>query len=128
MKISFRLLLTFSIIAFAGFVRADDFKSEAIPFNSDCSICPIRVHGNQFMVIRNFTQDGFSVSRGVITVTPAPFTGLPVNVLTAAILDTSTVPPEIINSIVIAGPADVNIYCGNTAGNCFVTYRKDSSN
>ena len=76
------------------------------------------------MVIRNFTQDDLLGLRGVVTVTKPPG-GTPVNVLSAAALDQS--PPDIINSVVITGPADVVFTCGDTSGNCFVSYKKDNN-
>ena len=108
---------------------ADDFKSAT--FDST-GFGPIRVHADQFMVIRNFTQEGGS-TRGVVTVTRPPGSMVPtdtVQVLTAAILTTSSAtPPDIINNVVIAGPADVQATCGAPSGsNCFISFKKDSNN
>jgi hypothetical protein len=47
-----------------------------------------------------------------------------VNVLAAAILDMT--PLEVINNVVIAGPADVTVTCDPSA-TCFVSYKKDSN-
>ena len=48
------------------------------------------------------------------------------NVLTAAILDPSnTSSLEVINDVVIAGPADVTVTCGDGT-DCFIAYRKGS--
>ena len=48
------------------------------------------------------------------------------NVLVAAILDPSQ-PTEVINTIVIAGPADVSVTCGSTTGNCFISFKKEGN-
>ena len=83
--------------------------------------------GDQVMVIRNFTQED-GMTRGVVMVTPDS-SPTPVNVLAAAILNPSTAnPPDVINSIVIAGPADVSVTCGASMGkNCFISFKKDSN-
>jgi hypothetical protein len=78
------------------------------------------------MVIRNFTQNGGS-GRGFVTVNQL-HTGATATVLTAAILDTSTNPPDIINCVVIAGPADVSVTCGSGATACFVSDKKKDNN
>src|SRR6266480_83348 len=88
------------ICVLAGTASADDFKSVTIVGPN--SLDPIRVHGDQFMVIRNFTQDTGTM-RGVVMVSKPP-SAAPVNVLAAAILDMSQL--EVINSVIIAGPAD----------------------
>ena len=105
----------------AGAIFADDFRSVVIASTTTISLP--RVHGDQFMLIRNFTQDD-GTTRGVVTVTKPPG-GTPVNVLSAAVLDAS--PPDIINNIVIAGPADVSVTCGTTTGNCFISFKKGSN-
>ncbi len=80
------------------------------------------------MVIRNFTQeDSTSSTRGVVTVTTRGSTVITAGVLTAAILSTTTAPPDVINSVVIAGPADVSVTCGAAPGNCFISFKKDSN-
>jgi hypothetical protein len=76
------------------------------------------------MVIRNFTQDATGGARGVVMVSTPPNPPAPVNVLAAAILDKPTL--EVINSVVIAGPADVTFICG-TGATCFVSFKKDSN-
>ena len=111
------------ILVFSCFASADDFRSEVVTGNGG-TLGPIRVHGDQFMVIRNFTQDDLTGARGFVMVTKLPG-GMSANVLTAAALDAS--PPDIINNVVIAGPADVLITCGDTAGNCFISFKKDSN-
>jgi hypothetical protein len=102
---------------------ADDFKSITFDVSSPQ---PIRVHDGQFLFIRNFTQEMDTSDRGVVTVAkPNSATGTPVNVLAAAVLDQT--PVEVINSVVIAGPADVTVSCGASGGNCFVSYKKEGN-
>jgi hypothetical protein len=78
------------------------------------------------MLIRNFTQEG-GTDRGAVTVgkpNNATATSTPV-VLTAAIVGPMSATEEVINDVVIAGPADVTISCGSDAtGNCFISYKK----
>ena len=125
MKKLFRTLApAFTVFIFSCLVSADDFKSLTISGGTADQPLP-RVHADQFMVIRNFTQEGGS-DRGFVTVTQLR-TGDVAKVLTAAILDTTTNAPDVINSIVIAGPADVSVTCGTTTGNCFVSYKKDNN-
>ncbi len=62
--------------------------------------------------------------RGVVMVS-APPSSMQVNVLVAAILNKS--PLEVINSVVIAGPADVTVTCPDASAICFVSYKKDSN-
>jgi hypothetical protein len=115
------LVLIFSCVAFG-----DDFKSLTIPAAGSETIL---VHNGQFMIIRNFTQESGS-DRGFVSATRPPTSTDPADttvVLTAAILDTSTATPEIINNVVIAGPANVVFQCGSTGGNCFVSFKKDSN-
>lgn len=105
----------------AGTIFADDFKSTVV--TNGMPLGPIRVHGDQFMVIRNFTQDTTGTARGAVMVS-APPTSASVNVLAAAILDMSSL--EVINSVVIAGPAEVMVTCPAGA-TCFISYKKDSN-
>jgi hypothetical protein len=121
-----RYLIAVSFCAFATFSRADDFKSMVIPADGTPHALP-RVHGDQFMVIRNFTQEyGSSSTRGVVMVSQDGGATW-VQVLSAAFLDTTN-PPDIINSVVIAGPADVRATCGATSpANCFISFKKDSN-
>jgi hypothetical protein len=120
---NFLRILPFALCAFAGATFADDFTSMVIPGGVIAQPLP-RVHGDQFMVIRNFTQEN-GTTHGVVMVTQLPGTTA-VNVLAAAILNMS--PPDVINSVVIAGPADVSVTCGATTGmNCFISFKKDSN-
>jgi hypothetical protein len=121
MKNLLRILALIAVCAFAGTTFADDFKSVVIPATG---FGPIRVHGDQFMFIRNFTQDITAPTRGVVMVTTPPG-GTMVNVLSAAILDKT--PLEVINSVVIAGPADVMATC-DPGAICFISYKKEGGN
>jgi len=116
-----RYLIAVLFCASATLIVADDFKSEVVP---TAGLGPIRVHGDEFMVIRNFTQDTGTTMRGVVMVS-APPSSMQVNVLVAAILNKS--PLEVINSVVIAGPADVTVTCPDASAICFVSYKKDSN-
>ncbi|HEV3243274.1 MAG TPA: hypothetical protein VGZ31_02555 [Chthoniobacterales bacterium] len=127
---NFLQILALGLCGFAGTTFADDFKSMVIPGDgSGVTPNPLpRVHGDQFMVIRNFTQeDGPSTARGVVMIsTDGGVTW--VQVLSAAFLDTTKSPPDVINSVVIAGPADVRATCGAAIGsNCFISFKKDSN-
>src|SRR5437588_487013 len=119
---NFLRIFTLALCGYAGTTFADDFKSVVVPLSG----LSIRVHGDQFMVIRNFTQE-MGTTRGVVTVSKPPNPPVPVQVLAAAIISQSTSPPlDVINSVVIAGPADVTFTCGNGA-TCFVSFKKDSN-
>jgi hypothetical protein len=121
-KIFRPLAPVFVVLMFSCFVSADDFNS--ITFDSTSSQT-IRVHGDQFMVIRNFTQEMGSMRGLVMAAKPDAMTGTTVNVLAAAILSNPTL--EVINNVVIAGPADVTFTCGTGGGNCFISFKKDSN-
>lgn len=102
-------------------VLANDFQSVIIAANGFRSI---HIDGDHFLRIRNFTQEGGS-TRGVVSAT---IDGTTANVLAAAIIDSgASAMLEVMNSIVIAGPADVTVTCGDATGSCFVTYRKDDA-
>jgi hypothetical protein len=114
-------ILAFAVCVLAGIAFAGDFKSAIIAGGGSLSLP--HVANDQFLVIRNFTQDGAVGSRGFVMVTTHTGTA---NVLTAAILDPSnTSSLEVINDVVIAGPADVTVTCGDGT-DCFITYRKGS--
>ncbi|HEV2045404.1 MAG TPA: hypothetical protein VGQ95_02285 [Chthoniobacterales bacterium] len=121
---NFLRILPFVLCAFAGTAFADDFKSMVITSPGPVNLP--RIHGDQFMVIRNFTQED-GMMRGLVMVTTPPSGDITVSVLAAAVLDL-TKPPEVINSVVIAGPADVMVTCGASAGkSCFISFKKDSN-
>ena len=118
-----RLLAALFCFLFATIVFAGDFKS-AIIAGGDMLAAPIHVSGDQFLVIRNFTQDG-GTTRGLVNVYLIA-TGQSANVLAATIIDQNNPPPlEVVNDVVIAGPANVTVTCGDGT-NCFITYRKGS--
>ncbi|HVI83149.1 MAG TPA: hypothetical protein VM717_10460 [Chthoniobacterales bacterium] len=117
-----RFALALFLFGSSALLFANDFNSEVIMPNSPG--VNKNVPDGQFMVIRNFTQIGGN-QRGAVNVIPLGQTGM-TTVLTAAILD-PTSPPEVINEVVIAGPATVIFTCGSDAtGNCFITFRKIS--
>ena len=116
-----RFLTTFFCFGSAALVSAADFKSAVV---TDVPLGPIHVARDHFLVIRNFTQEG-GTTRGLVNVYDIS-SGQFVNVLAAAIIDTDpSTPVEVINNVVIDGPANVTVTCG-TGATCFVTYRKES--
>ena len=87
----------------------------------------ITVPDNHFLKVTNFTQEG-GVDRAVLTVTLNDQTGQTANVLTASRIDSSTGsasqnPPEIINQVRIAGPAQVTV-APVLGATLFITFRK----
>jgi hypothetical protein len=120
---NFLRIFALVVCGFAGTTFADEFNS--LTFDFTHSPVPIRVHGNQFMVIRNFTQETGSMRGLVMVAKPNAMSGTPVSVLAASILDMLTL--EVINNVVIAGPADVTFTCGTGGGNCFISYKKDDN-
>jgi hypothetical protein len=116
-------VLALLLITLPGGAFAGDFKSAVI--NDTNSLPNLHVSNDQFLVIRNFTQDMDTNPRGVVTVAPIP-AGPMIKVLVAAVVDPTVPPPEVINNIVIAGPANVSATCGAGA-TCFLTYRKESN-
>jgi hypothetical protein len=115
-----RCLVAALFCASAAFVIASDFKSQILQANETLTIT---VRGDRFLKIQNFTQEAPATSRGFVSVTTNSLTA---NVLTAAIIDPMATPGslEVINSVVIAGPASVRVTCGDSS--CFISYRKDS--
>src|SRR6059036_2477393 len=110
-----RCLVAFCILGATTFVFAGEFKSKVIT----SSPLMITVPDNHFLKVTNFTQEG-GVDRGVVTVTlnsqsdQTGQTGQTANVLTASRIDSSTGsasqnPPETINQVRIAGPAQVTV-------------------
>jgi len=81
----------------------------------------ITVGADRSLVIRNFTQDGGMV-RGSVSVMTSTFSAN--NVLTATIVNPMAAQGtlEVVNDIVIAGPATVTVTPGDAT--CFITYRK----
>ena len=130
MKILFgRYLVACVLLAATSFVFAGEFKSRIIT----SSPLMITVPDNHFLKVTNFTQEG-GVDRGVLTVTlndqsdQTSQTGQTANVLTASRIDSSTGsnsqnPPEIINQVRIAGPAQVTV-APVLGATLFITFRK----
>ena len=130
MKILFwRYLVACVLLAATSFVFAGEFKSRIIT----SSPLIITIPDNHFLKVTNFTQEG-GVDRGVLTVTlsnqtdQTGQTGQTANVLTASRIDSSTGsasqnPPEIINQVRVAGPAQVTV-APVLGATLFITYRK----
>jgi hypothetical protein len=81
----------------------------------------LTVAENVFLQIRNFTQEGGS-ARGTVNVA---INGVPANILTASQINSTSLllAPEVINRVVIAGPATVTV--SPVAGATLtITYRK----
>ena len=130
MKILFgRYLVACVLLAATSLVFAGEFKSRIIT----SSPLMITIPDNHFLKVSNFTQEG-GVDRGVLTVTlnsqsdQTGQTGQTANVLTASRIDSSTGsasqnPPEIINQVRIAGPAQVTV-APVLGATLFITFRK----
>ena len=127
MKILFgRYLVACVLLAATSLVFAGEFKSRIVT----SSPLMITVPDNRFLKVTNFTQEG-GVDRGVLTVTlngQSDQTGQTANVLTASRIDSSTGsnsqnPPEIINQVRIAGPAQVTV-APVLGATLFITFRK----
>ena len=124
-----RYLVACVLLAATSFVFAGEFKSRIIT----SSPLMITIPDNHFLKVTNFTQEG-GVDRGVLTVTlsnqtdQTGQTGQTANVLTASRIDSSTGsasqnPPEIINQVRVAGPAQVTV-APVLGATLFITYRK----
>ena len=130
MKILFgRYLVACVLLAPTSLVFAGELKSRIIT----SSPLMITVPDNHFLKVTNFTQEG-GVDRGVVTVTlnsqsdQTGQTGQTANVLTASRIDSSTGsasqnPPETINQVRIAGPAQVTV-APVLGATLFITFRK----
>jgi hypothetical protein len=101
------------------FAAAGDFQSVVLSMTINPSVT-ITVPNGRFLVIRNFTQD-VGLMRGQVTATLQP-SNLMATVLTASFLN--TMPVEVINNVVVAGPASVSVTCPDPTATCFITYRK----
>src|SRR6476620_8703586 len=118
----FRCLIVVILSASVALVCAGEFKSAIVSPGGSLSI---NVPGDHFLKIRNFTQEGGS-TRGVVTVTLNQAMSQSANVMAATIVDpTLTTPLEVINDIIVGGPADVAVTCPADATQCFISYRKD---
>ncbi len=126
-----RVLPVLLLCTLTKFADAGDFKTVVIIGGTSAVSLPqpIIVPEDRFLVIRNFTQEGTAAtSRGVVTVTELNNQPVPMNtgdILTAAIIDptSSSGMLEVINNVVVAGPATVTATCPANA-TCFITYRK----
>jgi hypothetical protein len=123
MKILFgRFLVACVLLVATGSVFAGPFKSRIIKH----SPLEISVPDDHFLRIWNFTQVG-GVDRGAVTVT---IDRRSTNVLTASRVDTissggvSQNPSEIVNQVIIAGPAQVTI-APVLGATLLITYRKE---
>ena len=123
-----RCTVAFCILGATTFVFAGEFKSKVIT----SSPLVITVPDNHFLKVTNFTQEG-GADRGVLTVTLNDETGqtanATANVLTASRIDLSTGngsenPPEIINRVIIAGPAQATVV-PVVGATLFISYRKE---
>lgn len=108
----------------SGFVFAGGFKSKIIT----TSPVTITVPDDRFLKITNFTQEG-GTERGVVRVNLSGDSGGAVNVLAATRIDLSTginsqAFPEINNSVVIAGPAEVRV-APVMGATLLITYKKE---
>ncbi len=115
-----RCLVGFFLSGLANLAFAGEFHSVVITG----SPLVINVSDHHFLRIWNFTQEG-GTGRGVVTVT---VNGGTANVLTTSVIDTSasstTSPPEIINRVVVAGPAQATV-APVSGATLFITYRKE---
>ena len=112
--------------ASARFSAGGDFQSVVLSTIIGNTPITITVPNDRFLVIRNFTQEGTATNRGIVTVTNLNGQSVSMNgdILTAAIIDpTNSTPLEVINNVVVAGPATVTATCP-TGATCFITYRK----
>ena len=119
-----RCTVAFCILGATTFVFAGEFKSKVIT----SSPLVITVPDNHFLKVTNFTQEG-GVDRGVLTVTLTDETGGTANVLAATRIDLSTGtdsqnPPESINRVIIAGPAQATVV-PVVGATLFISYRKE---
>ena len=108
----------------AGFVSAGGFKTKVVT----TSPVTIPVPEDRFLKITNFTQEG-GTDRGVVRVNLSGDSGGSANVLTATRIDLSTGInaqnfPEIVNRVVIAGPAEVRI-APVIGATLVITYKKE---
>ena len=123
MKTSLRVLVAVLILSVTSFVRAGDFVSVVLQANQ--VLDPITVTGDHALIIRNFTQEVGGFNRGFVSVTT---NGLTItNAFVASIEDPATAfLLDPINNFVVAGPATVDVTCGDTTS-CFITYRRSEN-
>jgi hypothetical protein len=126
MKIAARCVITVVMLAGASFAFAHPFKSRIVT----TSPLMITVDDDQRLNIKNFSQEG-GTDRAVVAVTFTGDNGGTANVLAAARIDLSTGSnsqnsPEIVNKVIIAGPAQVTV-APVIGATLFITYRKESN-
>jgi hypothetical protein len=123
-----RCSIALVILAAASFAFANPFKTKIITGGSPLVIT---VPDDHFLKITNFSQQG-GTDRGVVSVTlTGDENSGTANVLTATRVDLSTginsqIAPEVINRVIIAGPAQVTV-APVTGATLFITYRKESN-
>ncbi len=128
--LAIRCLVAVSLLGAAAVAFANPFKSKIITSNDSALI--VTVPDDHFLKITNFSQQG-GTERGMVEATlqgDSESSGS-ANVLAATRIDSSTGInsqnfPEIINRVIIAGPAEVKVrpVAGATL---FITYRKESN-
>jgi len=112
-------LASLLLCASAVLLYAGDYKTLVLSANGSENI---NVVSDGFILLRNFTQEGGSTTRGTVSVSK--------DGTDATVLAASTVPvnlsddQESINSIIIAGPASLTVTCPGDATDCVLTYRK----
>src|SRR5438874_10312461 len=122
-----RYFVALMFLAAAQVAFANPFKSKIITG----SALVITVPDDHFLKITNFSQQG-GTDRGVVAVTlTGDENSGTANVLTATRIDLSTGAssqnsPEIVNRVIIAGPAQVTI-APITGATLFISYRKESN-
>jgi hypothetical protein len=126
-RVAVRGVVAIVLLVAASFAFANPFKSKIV--TSTSSPLMINVPEDHFLKITNFSQEG-GTDRGVISVTlMGDENSGTANVLTATRTDLSTgtnsqSPPEIINRVIIAGPAQVTV-APVTGATLFITYKKE---
>lgn len=117
-----RVLPVLFFCTLTKFAAAGDFVSQVVQTTQPITVT---VPSDRFLVIRNFTQESTSTTpatmRGYVSVT-SPYSAI---VLTATLVDPTNANQgslEVINNVVIAGPATVIVTPGDTNG--LITYRK----
>ena len=119
-----RCFVVFFFLGIASFVFAGPFKSRIIR----SSPLEITVAEDQVLRVWNFTQVG-GADRGAVAVTIDSHT---TNVLTASRIDTvssgslSQDSPDVVNQVVIAGPAEMAV-APVLGATLFITFRKEAN-
>src|SRR6266404_902439 len=103
MKTSSRFLAALFLFSFISFVQGGNFVSQVLLASQPLTIT---IPGNHFLLIRNFTQECCSFTRGTVSITKD---GLTINnAFVASFADNSLFSPnDPINEFVVAGPATV---------------------